>query len=85
MPDQYRSYVVRVRRHRDERESLRLEIEDLLGGARQTLSGAPANDLSRALDDAIAATEAPAPAPDDKDRSGDPAPNGGPRTAASEG
>jgi hypothetical protein len=84
MPDRYRSYVVRVRSHRGERESLRLEIEDLLDGARQTLSGAPASDLSRALDDAIAGTDAPAPAAVETDRS-DPAPNGGPRIAASEG
>jgi hypothetical protein len=53
MPDKYRSYVVRVRRSRDQGDAVRLEVEDLLGGARSTLRGPAADDLSLALDAAL--------------------------------
>jgi hypothetical protein len=54
VPEDYRSYVVRVRRRRETPETLRIEVEDLLGGRRNTVVGEPAEALSDGLRDALA-------------------------------
>jgi len=47
----YRSYVIRVRRRLAGGDGVRttLDVEDLLGGARATVSGEPASALAQRL------------------------------------
>jgi hypothetical protein len=59
MADPYRSYVVRVRRRPDAPESLRVEVEDLLGGRRNTVSGVPAEELGARIHAALERTSEP--------------------------
>ncbi len=58
--ESYRSYVVRVRRRDDSPDSLRADIEDIIGGRRTALSGPAARELAEGL----AAALADAPEPD---------------------
>lgn len=48
MIESYRSYVIRVRRHTDD-ETVRLDVEDLLGGRRVALTGDEARVLAERL------------------------------------
>ena len=59
MTESYRSYVVRVRRRRDPGGVVRLDVEDLLGGRRATLSGAAANGLADDLEQLVGSEPAP--------------------------
>jgi hypothetical protein len=62
MDDPYRSFVVRVRRRPNAPGSLRIEIEDLLGGRRNTVTGPRAEQLNDDLNAAVDADVGP-PAP----------------------
>lgn len=59
MAEDYSSYVVRIRRRRNAPASLRIEVEDLLGGGRSTLEGPPARALSDGLTAAMERGAAP--------------------------
>lgn len=50
MTDNYRSYVVRVRRRKQQPDSTRLDVEDLLGGRRGIVMGDAARDLADDLE-----------------------------------
>jgi|GEM_PF-6879472 hypothetical protein len=54
MPDRYQSYVVRVRHRGSAADSVRIDVEDLLGGGRAQLSGGAARALATGLAAAIA-------------------------------
>jgi hypothetical protein len=54
-PDAYRSYVIRVRRRSTgdpggDRGATRLDVEDLIGGAKTSVSGIPAEALADQLE-----------------------------------
>jgi hypothetical protein len=54
MADTYRSYVVRVRRAAAGTSGVRLEVEDLLGGRRATVTGGPAEAIGERLESIVA-------------------------------
>lgn len=63
MADPYRSYVVRVRRSITgscRADRTRVEVEDLLGGRRATVTGGPAEALGDRLE-AIVSPDGPTP------------------------
>jgi hypothetical protein len=67
----YRSYVIRVRRRGDLDDSVRLDVEDLLGGRRAALNGDEARTLADRLTDMVGGAARP---PTDEVASPDPAP-----------
>jgi hypothetical protein len=51
--DDYRSYVVRVRRSGRASRAVRLEVEDLLGGRRAAVTGSPAEVIGDRLEEIV--------------------------------
>jgi hypothetical protein len=67
VPDAYRSYMVRVRRRGVAPDSVRIDVEDLIGGGRTQLTGGAASELAAGLAAAIGSDVIPGDEPSRND------------------